>query len=483
MSGSVEERLQRALAQQAESTTTSPEGWQRVRTAIDGGEGRRRRLSLPWLVLAPAMAVIAIMALVVTLADGGGNRSLHVTGDSGRLYLAPTGVEPRFHLDRASDGGPGDALPPSTYRAFGRRAADGFTVEGSVVITMPGDRAMSGTKPEPTPLRALGRDLPVAGNPFGQRSVSWTQADGRTVGVITFGVSQAELAGVVESLLPGDAAVVVPVLPAGFGPLKSGAIAGAPPVTFQNWETGDGARFSVAVAEGSDSTVDDLAWWLPGSRARTVRDTTAAYLARDELFLTWIERPGTMVTLQARGLSEQELIAIAEGLRPIDAAAWRELTSWRGPPPFDPMAVPDIGPPPGVVRNPNAYFLIVPVRGTSAPPCAPIQMMTMAQKAGGREVACYQIAKPYVYADDVDTAVAREDGATGRWAVNYTLTPRGVTRMEELFRDVGVGGQAAIVVDGAVVSAPRFEARPAARGSVTDLDESTARSLADRLQR
>ena len=53
MSGSVEERLQRALAQQAESTTTSPEGWQRVRTAIDGGEGRRRRLSLPWLALAP----------------------------------------------------------------------------------------------------------------------------------------------------------------------------------------------------------------------------------------------------------------------------------------------------------------------------------------------------------------------------------------------------------------------------------------------
>ena len=98
-------------------------------------------------------------------------------------------------------------------------------------------------------------------------------------------------------------------------------------------------------------------------------------------------------------------------------------------------------------------------------------------------MACYHVAGPFVYADDVDTAVVREDRATGRWAVEYTLTPRGAERMEALFRAVGVGGQFAVVVDGQLVSAPRFDGPPASTGVVTGLDEPTARSLADRLQR
>lgn len=67
--------------------------------------------------------------------------------------------------------------------------------------------------------------------------------------------------------------------------------------------------------------------------------------------------------------------------------------------------------------------------------------MTLAERnAAGQEVACYQVAAPYVYANDVDTAVVREDRTNGRWAVEYTLTTSGRERMEALFRDVGPAG-------------------------------------------
>jgi len=50
----------------------------------------------------------------------------------------------------------------------------------------------------------------VAGDAFGRRILSWTQADGRTVGVMTFGLTQADLSAVAESLLAADATIAPP---------------------------------------------------------------------------------------------------------------------------------------------------------------------------------------------------------------------------------------------------------------------------------
>jgi len=124
-------------------------------------------------------------------------------------------------------------------------------------------------------------------------------------------------------------------------------------VTLQYWQAPDGARFVMTVVEAPDLSIDQLAWWIPGSGARKVRDTTALYLAREETYLTWVERPGTVVSLQATGLSEQELVAIAEGLRPIGGAGWRELIARAPARPAEGVTEqavtgPDIGPPPGV---------------------------------------------------------------------------------------------------------------------------------------
>jgi len=47
MSSPTEERLRRALAQQAATTTTAPEGWHRIRTRIDGGRSPLRPSGCP----------------------------------------------------------------------------------------------------------------------------------------------------------------------------------------------------------------------------------------------------------------------------------------------------------------------------------------------------------------------------------------------------------------------------------------------------
>jgi preprotein translocase subunit SecD len=67
--------------------------------------------------------------------------------------------------------------------------------------------------------------------------------------------------------------------------------------------------------------------------------------------------------------------------------------------------------------------------------------------------------------------------------VELTLTTDGAARFDALARDVGTGGQIAVVVDGRVVSAPRLAGGPPPnKGVVTGLDEPTARGLADRLR-
>jgi hypothetical protein len=484
MSGSVEERLRRALTQQAETTTTSPDAWRRIRGAMDGGGRMRRRLPIPWTVLAPIAVVVVLVISLAALVDGDGDRTLHVTGESGRLYLAPTGVEPRFRFDRAYDGPTGPPQPPWNFRAFGRRAPDGVALQASVVITLPGERAVQASTPEPEPLRVLGRDVHVAGDPFGQRNLYWTQDDGRTVGVMTFGLSQAELTAVAESLLSADVTTAVPVLPAGFAHISSGAFDVLRPMALQSWVAGDGDRFWLTVAHDPDARFDDLVWSLPGGRVKKVRDTTGAYLAREETYMTWIERPGTVVTLHGSGLSEQELLDIAEGLRPIDEATWRELTDRvPAPPPEGVGPVPETGPPPGAAQPDNAYFVMVPVRRMTAPPCtqtAPNLVIPL--RHAGQEVSCVHVGSPLVFADDVFSAVIFEEPA-GVWALEYTMTAQGAADMQALFREVGAGGQFAILADMRIVAAPPVDGRPPTGGVIGGLDEQTARSLADRLGR
>jgi hypothetical protein len=485
MSTPVEQRLRRALAQQAEATTTSPDGWRRIQARRPQGAGAGRPALKRWTVLAPAAAFAVVLLVLAAVGSGGDrDRTLRVTGDPEPLHLLPTGVEPRFRLIGVTTGTAGDPPPPSTYRAFGRRAADGVAVQASVVITMPGDRARNGATPEPEPLRVLGHDVILATDPFGQRTARWHQPDGREVGLLTYGLSPAELVTVVESLLPGDASKDAPSLPAGFSSIGSGSMpGGAPPTVTQTWQSDDGASFMLTVVEEAGATVDKLAMWMPGGQARKLRGTTAIYVSAREAYLAWPERPETTVVVQARGLSEPELVAIAEGLRPVSGVEWRELTARFRPPPTPADVPPVSGPPPGVAPSPDTWLVFVPVKSRVAPPCRGIHFLELAERRGGQEVACYNVTAPALDAGDVAGAAVRQDRSTGTWTVELRLTEAGTARLAGLFRDVGSGGQYAVVVDLEVVAAQRFDASPSGTGVITGLDEQTARSIAERLTR
>ncbi len=497
MSTSVEERLRRALARHAETTTTQPDAWGRISTRLDGSGRQLGPGWLRWATLAPVASVAVIALLVVAfLAGRDSDSTIRVTGGAGRLYLVPSGVEGPWRLisaDTDPQGGASSSQPPGVFRAFGRRAADGLALAASAVIVVPSDFALASaaTEPKPAPWLVMGHDINVATDDRGLQILSWTQPDGRTVGVMAYGLSDAELATLAASLLAGDAARDAPSLPSGFRPVRSGRLPGTLPVTVQSWENDDGDTFMVTVADVPGVTLDDVAWNLPGGRAIKVRDTTGVYSELQEATVMWVERPGTVVSVHGIGVPEPDLLAIAEGLGPVGEAAWRELTGRVPSRPGESGSQESVGSPKRLTAD-NGFFVIRPVQGRSQPPCgpAPSDPATAAvvpEIRGGQEVACVRLGPPQLAADDVSTGAARAAAPGGPWEVEFTLSREGAARFDALFRTVGPGGEIAVLVDGRIVSIPRVAspspAAPAPRkGAVTGLDEQTARRLAERLR-
>jgi hypothetical protein len=197
-----------------------------------------------------------------------------------------------------------------------------------VVITVPSDLALVGSNAEPTSLQVLGQDVALWEDARGTRSMTWAQRDGSTAGVLTWGLPEQDMVALAASLLPGDATADAPALPAGFSAVHRGELpGGTPSVSLQNWQADDGTEFGVSVADVLGVTVEDLGWFLPGGHAKQVRGTKGVYSDSHDREVVWIERPGVVVTLHGIGIAERDLLAIAEGLRPIDEAAWRALSA------------------------------------------------------------------------------------------------------------------------------------------------------------
>ena len=497
MSSPVEERLRRALEQQAEATTVASDGWRQIRTRIDQDGRRRRPAILRWTMLVPA-AALGVALVVLAQMRGDGDREIQVTGGSGRLFLVPTGVEPRFHPASADTDPPVPSPPPGTYRAFGRRAADGVALDASVVITVPVARGVVGAITEPAPLRVLDRDVAVARDDFGQRILTWTQSDGQTVEVMTYALSDAELVALAASLLPGDAAKDTPTLPSGFTPVTSGNVPTDIMIAFSLWEAADGSRFHVSVTEPQPATIDDLVRWLPGGRAVQVRGSTGIVSDRTgTVYLIWIERPGAVVSMDATGLAAAELLAIAEGLQPVDDDAWRGLVARAGrsmegsgaPFTVQPGSPQERSPSPTrssqVLTSENSYLLLRPVTGRLDPPCpgpstgGPSDPV-VAERVAGQELACYRVGPPLFFPGSVASATAVPILPDGdRWVVAVRPNAEGRRALETLARQPGA--QVVVLVDGEVVAAPRLDASMVDEVLVTGLDESAARKLADRL--
>jgi preprotein translocase subunit SecD len=128
-----------------------------------------------------------------------------------------------------------------------------------------------------------------------------------------------------------------------------------------------------------------------------------------------------------------------------------------------------------------SYFTIRPVTRELPLPCVP---PALAEKHNGQAVHCFEVGAAQVDAGDVESAALVNDGATSTPAVEFSLSSTGTDRFNAMARMVGLGGQAAFVVDGVVVSAPRFDTTNfPGRGVVSGLTNDEAGQLVKRLNR
>jgi preprotein translocase subunit SecD len=126
-----------------------------------------------------------------------------------------------------------------------------------------------------------------------------------------------------------------------------------------------------------------------------------------------------------------------------------------------------------------SYFTIRPVTRELPPPCVP---PALAQERNGQPIHCFEVGRAQVEASDVESAALVTDHATNTPAVEFSLSPNGADRFNAMARTVGAGGQAAIVVDGVVVSAPRLDTTDfPGKGVVTGLNNDEAARLVNRL--
>lgn len=483
MTPHLQDRLRHALRQEAETVQASPSAWEGIRARIE--PGRARRPARPGVLLAAAAVVLAAVVTAATLRGDDANR-LEATAGPGRLYLAPGAVD-GFRLvyaviDPAERGSPG---PVGEMRVFGRRAADGVVLSASAVVKVPGEQPSG--DPEESRLRVGETDLVVYRDELGRRSVTWPGDDATSVTVSTFGLDDDELAALVASLRSGPALQVQPALPSGFSEVSRTALPMEPfALTDQSWQSDAGPSFSVTVVDVPGVTLDMIAGEFPGGRAVPVRGTTGIAVDVDVTFLSWIERPGTLVQVMSPELGESALLEIAEGLRTIDEEEWKDLyaTAERHELPRE-NASPVPGEPPTRISG-ESFFHLHPVLNRSDPPCsgqppAP-PAVVLRQLSAGVEVACYLVGPPGLEGGDVTRATARPDQNPGAWQVELIFSAQGMARLDALARQVGAGGQLAVVVDELVVSAPVL-ATASLRGPVmvTGLDEQAARDLARRL--
>jgi preprotein translocase subunit SecD len=103
--------------------------------------------------------------------------------------------------------------------------------------------------------------------------------------------------------------------------------------------------------------------------------------------------------------------------------------------------------------------------------------------AAGNVTACYVLGPGAVDGNAVASAQAERDTTNGEWQIEFALTPQGTAAWNAMAARVGQGNQIAIVVDGAVASAPTLDTTDfPGRGAITgDYTQAQAEALAKRL--
>jgi hypothetical protein len=404
--------------------------------------GGRSMLLVAGVVL--LVVVVVASVLVVTrdtspssrvlpvISDTATYRDLYDTTDqpaSGPLYVIPDFVPAGFSVLRVDDSSPtgsGGGSPEvdrmdgwARLDAAGERVVESFTLQwGPGVPSLSGqpgfpDSAqttdpLAGFRSQGTPTTVRGHDGLEGTNPQ-IHFVAWEEPPGQMVALTSSTVSSSDLLGVAESLgTRPDGGFEVTRAPEGFVQVTS-----QPGVASSGSASRD-VMYRDVTGRGFRVHVDDDSEQPPGTallsnigdptliafaghhavvssqlNAGLTYDQQSSFLQAADQYVQWLAPANTRVTVAGLGLSEAEVLAIAQGMRTVDRTGWEQ---------FLVQAPGRVGAPPADLSVPEPEFT-------------------------GDEAAIADVFRTWVSRPDVDTTVSiLEDGEALRDTIDQVRT-------------------------------------------------------------
>lgn len=313
-----------------------------LRRSVEGLEpladvpaARRPRRGVALMAAAAVVAVAVGIYAAVQWSDGGDDVGVVAAAPGEVPHLVPAGVPQGLALGAAidlpvDDDDSGDV----SLRLYGRGSADDPFADGDlgVFVAAPGVIVPDDVTPA---VAVHGRGAEFAWPEVGPTTLYWTEPDGTYVGVASHAMSDDELAAAAEDLSLTDGQV--DGVPDGFAPVALYADAhvlhreGLPvsPDTggySVSYGTDGGERYLAVASHKDDGAhLQVLRWWYRARPVEVRGHDGVLGSTEDQLVLSWLEAPGVVVTMSARGISEDELLAVAESLRAVSAEEWAAL--------------------------------------------------------------------------------------------------------------------------------------------------------------
>ena len=329
-----------------------------VAVDADGRHTGRSRRRTRWLAVAAAAALVAAVATVVTR-----DPRTDVSSDQPSLLVptaAPAGMDlthvavldgtaaaDAVEADISVYGDPTTADPWAgpLLSVFRQRDVDEASLRptwgDSVTIDVRGHDAIlrraSASAEEPAELDGW--------------QIQWVEGEDQVIIAGIGGLDREDVIAAAEAV--DDDEIATDGLPDGFEPLAQGPLDSAvDPMALMSlpYSTGlvltymppggadDGPFVSVLQRPGSAASVDMLRFAFPDSGPIEIRGHHGVVGRRDEhVAVQWLERDGQLVTVRGAGVSEEELVAVAEGLAPASTDEVEALVA-SGPGPLGPVA-------------------------------------------------------------------------------------------------------------------------------------------------
>ncbi len=250
-----------------------------------------------------------------------------------RLLRVTGGNQPGREESRAATPGVERFQQWTKFDASGTRPVETFSLQWGLGVSQDFD---------PTPVTVRG----VHGSYWGRvHTLSWDEPPGRPVVVSGDALSLEDLLAIADGLdARPDGGFDMSRAPDGYVEVAEGPGTASEGTNLRNviyWD-GAGRGFDVRVVDGTQAPPGASLSPFFGDRLVEVRghhavvgprlasaglvsDQQTAFLQSANQFVQWLEPGNVRVTVSGVGLSEDEVLAVAEGLRAVDAEQWEQL--------------------------------------------------------------------------------------------------------------------------------------------------------------